>query len=100
MREEVFGPLVPVVPFRAADDAVRMANDIDVGLAAYVFTSSLATSQRMGQEIASGMVGINTLGVSMAEAPFGGIRDSGYGHEGGIEGLDAYLNTKFIAEAR
>ncbi|MES3000344.1 MAG: NAD-dependent succinate-semialdehyde dehydrogenase [Pseudomonadota bacterium] len=100
MREETFGPLVPVVPFRTADEAVKMANSVDVGLSAYVFTSSLATAQRMEEDIQSGMVGVNTLGVSMAEAPFGGIRDSGYGQEGGIEGLDAYLNTKFIAEAR
>ncbi|NDH54341.1 MAG: NAD-dependent succinate-semialdehyde dehydrogenase [Betaproteobacteria bacterium] len=100
MREETFGPLVPVVAFRTAEEAVKMANGVDVGLSAYIFTNSLATAQRMEEEVQAGMVGVNTLGVSMAEAPFGGIRDSGYGQEGGIEGLDAYLNTKFIAQAR
>lgn len=100
MQEEVFGPLVPVVPFKTYDDAVRLANGVNVGLSAYAFTRSLATAQQIEEDLHSGMVGVNTLGVSMAEAPFGGIKDSGFGSEGGIEGLEAYLNTKFIAQAR
>jgi len=100
MQEETFGPLVPVVPFRTYDEAVKLANSVNVGLSAYAFTRSLATAQRIEDDVQSGMIGVNTLGVSMAEAPFGGIKDSGYGQEGGIEGLDAYLNTKFIAQAR
>jgi succinate-semialdehyde dehydrogenase/glutarate-semialdehyde dehydrogenase len=99
MQEETFGPLVPVVPFKTYNDAIGLANSLNLGLSAYAFTSSLSIAQRISDDLESGMVGINTLGVSMAESPFGGVKDSGYGHEGGSEGLDAYLNTKFIAQA-
>jgi succinate-semialdehyde dehydrogenase/glutarate-semialdehyde dehydrogenase len=99
MQEETFGPLVPVVPFKTYSDAVGLANSLNLGLSAYAFTNSLSIAQRISDDIESGMVGVNTLGVSMAESPFGGVKDSGIGHEGGSEGLDAYLNTKFIAQA-
>ncbi len=99
MQEEPFGPVVPVVPFKSYDDAVRLANSLNLGLSAYAFTSSLSIAQRISDDIESGMVGVNTLGVSIAEAPFGGIKDSGSGQEGGMEGIEPYLNTKFIAQA-
>lgn len=99
MQEEVFGPLVPVVPFKRYEEVVRHSNSLNIGLAAYAFTRSLSTAQAISDDLEAGMVGVNTLGVSIPEAPFGGIKDSGYGHEGGSEGLEAYLNTKFIAQA-
>jgi succinate-semialdehyde dehydrogenase / glutarate-semialdehyde dehydrogenase len=99
MQEEPFGPLVPVVPFKDYDEVVGLANSLELGLSAYAFTSSLSTAQRISDDIESGMVGVNTLAVSIPEAPFGGIKDSGYGQEGGKEGIESYLNTKFIAQA-
>ncbi|MES2185030.1 MAG: NAD-dependent succinate-semialdehyde dehydrogenase [Pseudomonadota bacterium] len=97
MREETFGPIAPIVPFDSVDDALARANRVPFGLAAYAFTASAATVAAVSDGLQSGMIGINTLGISLAEAPFGGVKESGYGSEGGTEGLDAYLSTKFIA---
>jgi len=99
MTEEPFGPLAPVVPFKTFDEVVERANSLPYGLAAYAFTSSAQTATMIGDALQSGMVGVNSIAVSTPEAPFGGIKESGYGSEGGIEGLQAYLNTKFISQA-
>ena len=99
MTEEPFGPLAPIVPFKTFDEVVERANSLPFGLASYVFTTSTATANAVGDAIQAGMVGINSVAVSTPETPFGGVKDSGYGSEGGIEGLQAYLNTKFISQA-
>lgn len=98
MREETFGPIAPVVAFDTLEEALQRANSLPFGLAAYAFTNNARTTAAVSQGLKSGMVGINHLGVSIAEAPFGGIRESGVGSEGGTEGLQAYLNTKFITQ--
>ncbi|HEY2754293.1 MAG TPA: NAD-dependent succinate-semialdehyde dehydrogenase [Pseudolabrys sp.] len=99
MTEEPFGPVAPIVPFKTFDEVVERANSLEFGLAAYAFTSSGATAMAIGDAIQSGMVGVNSVAISTPETPFGGVKESGYGSEGGIEGLQAYLNTKFISQA-
>ncbi|HWK94687.1 MAG TPA: NAD-dependent succinate-semialdehyde dehydrogenase [Pseudolabrys sp.] len=99
MTEEPFGPLAPIVPFKTFDEVIERANSLPFGLASYAFTTSTATANAVGDAIQAGMVGINSVAVSTPETPFGGVKDSGYGSEGGIEGLQAYLNTKFISQA-
>jgi succinate-semialdehyde dehydrogenase / glutarate-semialdehyde dehydrogenase len=99
MTEEPFGPLAPVVPFKTFDEAVERANSLPFGLASYAFTGSAQTATLIGDALQSGMVGVNSIAISTPETPFGGIKESGYGSEGGIEGLAAYLNTKFISQA-
>jgi succinate-semialdehyde dehydrogenase/glutarate-semialdehyde dehydrogenase len=99
MTQEPFGPVAPIVPFKTFDEVVERANSLEFGLAAYAFTSSGATATAIGDAIQSGMVGVNSVAVSTPETPFGGVKESGYGSEGGIEGLEAYLNTKFISQA-
>jgi succinate-semialdehyde dehydrogenase/glutarate-semialdehyde dehydrogenase len=99
MTEEPFGPLAPIVPFKTFDEVVERANSLPFGLAAYAFTSSGATATAIGDAIQSGMVGVNSVAISTPETPFGGIKESGYGSEGGIEGLEAYTNVKFISQA-
>jgi succinate-semialdehyde dehydrogenase / glutarate-semialdehyde dehydrogenase len=99
MTEEPFGPLAPVVPFKTFDEAVERANSLPFGLASYAFTGSAHTATLIGDALQSGMVGVNSIAISTPETPFGGIKESGYGSEGGIEGLQAYLNTKFISQA-
>jgi succinate-semialdehyde dehydrogenase / glutarate-semialdehyde dehydrogenase len=98
MTEEPFGPLAPIVSFKTFDEVVERANSLQFGLAAYAFTSSDKTAAAIGDAIQSGMVGVNSVAVSTPETPFGGVKESGYGSEGGIEGLQAYLNTKFISQ--
>jgi succinate-semialdehyde dehydrogenase/glutarate-semialdehyde dehydrogenase len=99
MTEEPFGPIAPVVTFKSFDEVVARANSLKFGLAAYAFTSSAQTAIMIGDALESGMVGINSVMVSTPETPFGGIKDSGYGHESGLEGLEVYMNRKFIAQA-
>jgi succinate-semialdehyde dehydrogenase/glutarate-semialdehyde dehydrogenase len=99
MTQEPFGPVAPIIPFKTFDEVVARANALPFGLAAYAFTNSTKTANAIGDAIESGMVGINTFAISMAETPFGGIKESGYGHEGSVEGLEAYTNKKFIAQA-
>ncbi len=96
MQEEPFGPLTPITRFESYDEVITRANSLPVGLGAYAFTSSDATAQKLTRDLEAGMVGINHLQISMAEAPFGGIKESGYGSEGGTEGIKAYLTTKFV----
>ncbi|MGE0723676.1 MAG: NAD-dependent succinate-semialdehyde dehydrogenase, partial [Alphaproteobacteria bacterium] len=98
MNEEPFGPVAPIVPFKSFDEVVERANSLEYGLAAYAFTASEKTAQAVSDALESGMVGINSLAVSTPETPFGGVKDSGHGSEGGSEGLDAYLVTKFVAQ--
>jgi succinate-semialdehyde dehydrogenase/glutarate-semialdehyde dehydrogenase len=98
MTQEPFGPLAPIVPFKTFDEVVERANSLEYGLAAYAFTTSDKTAAAIGDAIQSGMVGVNSVAVSTPETPFGGVKESGYGSEGGIEGLQAYMNTKFISQ--
>jgi succinate-semialdehyde dehydrogenase / glutarate-semialdehyde dehydrogenase len=99
MTEEPFGPIAPIVTFKEFDEVVERANSLPFGLAAYAFTGSSATANAIGDALQSGMVGVNSVAISTPETPFGGVKESGYGHEGGIEGLDAYMNRKFISQA-
>ncbi len=99
MTEEPFGPVAPIVTFKTFDEVVERANSLQFGLAAYAFTSSDKTAAAIGDAIQSGMVGVNSVAISTPETPFGGVKESGYGSEGGIEGLQAYMNVKFISQA-
>lgn len=96
MREEPFGPVALVRAFDTVDEAIRLANGTPYGLAAYAFTHSSAIAARLADEIQSGMLGINHFAVALPELPFGGIKDSGFGREGGPEALDPYLVTRSI----
>jgi len=98
MNEEPFGPLAPIAPFKDFDSVVREANRLPWGLAAYAYTKSAKTAAAIGAAFESGMVSINHHGLALPEVPFGGVKDSGYGSEGGTEALEAYLNTKFISQ--
>ncbi len=98
MTQEPFGPLAPIVTFKTFDEVVSRANSLPFGLAAYAFTTSSTTAAAIGDAMESGMVGVNSIAVSTPETPFGGVKESGHGSEGGIEGLGAYLNTKFFAQ--
>jgi succinate-semialdehyde dehydrogenase/glutarate-semialdehyde dehydrogenase len=99
MTQEPFGPIAPVVAFKSFDEVVARANSLPFGLAAYAFTSSGQTATAIGDALESGMVAINNVVISTPETPFGGVKESGYGHEGGIEGLEAYTSKKFISQA-
>jgi len=98
MTQEPFGPLAPIVTFKTFDEVVARANSLPFGLAAYAFTTSSSTAAAIGDAIQSGMVGVNSVAISTPETPFGGVKESGHGSEGGIEGLGAYFNTKFISQ--
>lgn len=100
MINEPFGPLVPITPFGEFDEVIARANSLPFGLASYVFTTSGKNAMRASEALEAGLVGINNTSVHEVETPFGGINESGYGHESGPEGLEAYLRTKFIAEAQ
>ncbi len=99
MVDEPFGPLAPVTRFKDTDEVLGRANSLPFGLAAYVFTHSLQTAHAVSSGLEAGMVTINHFGLGLAETPFGGIKDSGYGSEGGEETFDGYLVTKFITQA-
>ena len=99
MTEEPFGPVAPIVPFKTFDEVVERANALPFGLAAYTFTSSTRTANLISDALQAGMIGVNSLAISTPETPFGGIKESGYGHEGGIEGLEAYTNKKLVVQA-
>lgn len=99
LREEIFGPVLAIIPFDDEDDAVRIANDTEYGLVSYVFTESLARGQRMIERLETGMMGLNMGVVSNAAAPFGGWKMSGLGREGGAEGIHEYLQTKYTLTA-
>ena len=93
-REETFGPLIPVFPFDSEDEVLDKANASDFGLASYVFTRDLDRALRIGRRIEAGMCGINTGLISTAVAPFGGVKQSGYGREGSVHGIDEYVDIK------
>jgi succinate-semialdehyde dehydrogenase / glutarate-semialdehyde dehydrogenase len=97
LREEIFGPVAPVKGFDDEDEAIAAANDTEYGLVAYVFTSNLKRALRVVERLETGMVGLNQGMVSNAAAPFGGIKQSGFGREGGPEGIEEYLETKYVA---
>lgn len=99
LREEIFGPVLAIVPFDTEDEAVAIANDTEYGLVSYVFTESLSRGQRMIDRLETGMMGLNVGVVSNAAAPFGGWKMSGLGREGGAEGIHEYLQTKYTLTA-
>jgi len=96
MSEEPFGPLALIVPFDTVEDAVKESNRVPFGLASYAFTTSMKTAHILSTRIEAGMLSINHQGIGLVEVPFGGIKDSGYGSEGGTEAIEAYLNTKLV----
>jgi succinate-semialdehyde dehydrogenase/glutarate-semialdehyde dehydrogenase len=95
LRTEIFGPVVSIVRFSDEAEAVRIANDTEFGLVSYVFTKDLARGQRMIERLQTGMMGLNVGVISNASAPFGGVKQSGVGREGGFEGIHEYLNVKY-----
>ncbi|AZS43138.1 NAD-dependent succinate-semialdehyde dehydrogenase [Microbacterium oleivorans] len=95
LREEIFGPVLAISTFADEDEAVRLANDTEYGLVSYVFTQDLARGHRMIDRLDTGMMGLNVGVVSNAAAPFGGVKQSGMGREGGLEGIHEYLNVKY-----
>jgi succinate-semialdehyde dehydrogenase / glutarate-semialdehyde dehydrogenase len=97
LREEIFGPVAPVKSFAAEEEAIRWANDTEYGLVAYVYTRDLGRAFRVIEGLETGMVGLNQGMVSNAAAPFGGVKHSGFGREGGPEGIQEYLETKYVA---
>ncbi|GGL79592.1 NAD-dependent succinate-semialdehyde dehydrogenase [Wenxinia marina] len=99
MNNEPFGPVAVTAPVASLDEAIERANRLPFGLAAYAFTASGRTAQRIADEVEAGMIGINNPFISMAETPFGGVKQSGYGSEGGTEGMDAYLVTKSVSQS-
>ena len=96
LREEIFGPVVSIITFTDEADAVAKANDTEYGLVSYVFTKDLARGQRLIETLQTGMMGLNVGVVSNAAAPFGGVKQSGIGREGGLEGIHEYLETKYV----
>jgi succinate-semialdehyde dehydrogenase / glutarate-semialdehyde dehydrogenase len=99
MTTEPFGPVAASRPFETLDEAIAQANRVPFGLAAFAFTNNLKTANLVGDAIEAGMVGINSFAISVADAPFGGVKESGFGSEGGPEGLDSYMGTKAIHQA-
>jgi len=98
MSEEPFGPVAPCQAFKTMDEVLEKSNSLSFGLASYVYTSSGDTAKKMSERLNAGLVGVNHPFVAMPETPFGGVNESGYGSEGGIEGLDAFLRIKFVTE--
>ena len=95
-REETFGPLAPVVVFDTEDEAVAAANNTEFGLVSYVYTSEIKRALRVCERLETGMVWLNQGIVSNAAAPFGGVKHSGFGREGGAEGIEEYLSVKYV----
>jgi succinate-semialdehyde dehydrogenase/glutarate-semialdehyde dehydrogenase len=99
LKEEIFGPVAPVIGFDDEEAAIAAANDTEYGLVAYVYTSDIKRAFRVCEKLQTGMVGLNQGMVSNAAAPFGGVKASGFGREGGREGIDEYLEIKYVAMA-
>ena len=95
--EEIFGPVAPITPFDTEEEAIRQANDTEYGLASYAYTRDLSRTIRLAESLEFGMVGINTGLISNPAAPFGGVKQSGFGREGGFEGIEEYLETTYVA---
>ncbi len=100
MSEEPFGPVALAVPFTDTDDALRIANSLPYGLASYAFTASRSTAYDIGERIEAGMLAINHFRITGPETPFGGVKESGYGSEGGSEGIEDFLFSKLVSEMR
>ena len=98
-NEEPFGPVAVISPFKGFDDVVAEANRLPFGLASYAYTRSAKTANAIAASVEAGMMSINHHGLALPEVPFGGVKDSGYGSEGGSEAIEAYLNTKFVSQA-
>jgi succinate-semialdehyde dehydrogenase/glutarate-semialdehyde dehydrogenase len=98
MNDEPFAPLAMISPFSKFEDAAEEANRLPFGLASYAFTKSAKTATAIGAAVEAGMMSINHVALALPETPFGGVKDSGYGSEGGTEGIDAYLSTRFITQ--
>ncbi len=96
LNEEIFGPVAPIVRFKDEDEAIRLANDTEYGLVSYAYTQDLKRGLRLIERLDTGMTGLNTGLVSNAAAPFGGVKQSGLGREGGLEGIHEYLETKYV----
>jgi succinate-semialdehyde dehydrogenase/glutarate-semialdehyde dehydrogenase len=96
MNEEPFGPIATIAPFHDLDDLIAEANRLPYGLASYAFTRSNEIINTLSTRVEVGMMTINHLGLALPEAPFGGVKDSGCGSEGGTEAIESYLNTKFV----
>jgi succinate-semialdehyde dehydrogenase/glutarate-semialdehyde dehydrogenase len=96
LREEIFGPVAPVTTFSEESKAIEMANATEYGLVAYAFTRDMGRVIRVAERLEYGMVGINQGIVSNAAAPFGGVKHSGFGREGGFEGIEEYLSVKYV----
>jgi succinate-semialdehyde dehydrogenase/glutarate-semialdehyde dehydrogenase len=99
LAEEIFGPVAPIVTFRDEDEAVALANGSEYGLVAYVYTKDLNRGLRVSEKMETGMLGLNAGVISNAAAPFGGVKQSGLGREGGLEGIEEYLYTQYIGIA-
>ena len=97
LHEEIFGPVAPIKTFSSDDEAIRAANDSEYGLVAYVFTNDVKRALRVTEALEVGMVGLNRGLVSNPAAEFGGVKESGFGREGGREGIEEYLATKYVA---
>ncbi len=97
MNEETFGPLAPIATFKSAEEVVQRANNTPFGLAAYVFTQNLSRALKVSEQLEYGIVGLNDGLPSVAQAPFGGFKQSGLGREGGHHGIEEFLETKFIS---
>ena len=95
MKLEPFGPLVPMLSFKSFDEVIKRANDHELGLCSYVCTNSMEIAHLASEQLETGSVGVNTGMIAIAEAPFGGIKQSGYGREGGSEAIKDYLNVKY-----
>lgn len=99
LKEEIFGPVAPIVTFKNEDEAIQLANNTEYGLVAYVFTKDLNRGLRVSERIETGMLGLNAGVISNAAAPFGGVKQSGLGREGGFEGIEEYLTTQYVGIA-
>lgn len=98
-QEEIFGPVIAITSFTKLEEVLKLANGTPYGLAAYAYTASLQNAEKLKDSLHFGMVGINTTRISFAEAPFGGVKHSGFGREGGKEGIEEYLETRFVCTA-
>ena len=97
VNEEIFGPVAPITTFTTDDEAIALANATEYGLASYVYTRDLARTIKVAESLEFGMVGVNTGLLSNPAAPFGGVKASGFGREGGFEGIEEYLDTTYVA---
>jgi succinate-semialdehyde dehydrogenase/glutarate-semialdehyde dehydrogenase len=98
MNEEPFGPIASIVSFKEDEEAFEEANRLPYGLAAYAYTRSAATATKVASVVETGMMSVNHQGLGIPELPFGGVKDSGYGSEGGLEAIEGYLNTKLVSQ--